>query len=227
MCRRKITQLAITLSLVAGSLTSQAQKIDSSYNNSHYQQRLAFFKAMPNQKNEIVFLGNSITEAGEWQELLAGKPVVNRGISGDVTYGIIARLDEVVSSKPKKVFVLCGVNDLKRNTPVEVIAENYKRIIHIIQTTSPRTQIYMQSVLPVVESMLGKNYEHVRNEKIVALNKLLQSITQEYKVTYVNLHEVFTDESGSLIKELSTDGLHLRMVAYIRWVDYLKSKKYL
>ncbi len=49
------------------SLAQEQVAVDSSYANGHYLQRLDFFKKMPNQKNEIVFLGNSITEGGKWQ----------------------------------------------------------------------------------------------------------------------------------------------------------------
>ena len=74
--------LVIALFLVEGVL-AQSEIIDSSYANGYYKQRLAYFNQMPNRKKEIVFLGNSITEVGEWQEVVHLKNVINRGISGD------------------------------------------------------------------------------------------------------------------------------------------------
>lgn len=205
----------------------QAQQADTSYNNSHYRQRLAYFRQMPDRKSEIVFLGNSITEAGEWQELVPGKNVINRGISGDVTYGVKARLDEVLSSKPAQVFLLIGVNDMKRGHAVNVIANSYREIVNRIVTTSPKTKLYLQSVLPVNEKLLQAIYKEVTNEKIRALNVQLQSIAAEYKVTYVDLHKVFATAGGQLDSAATTDGLHLQATAYIKWVDYLKQQKYL
>lgn len=196
--------------------------IDSSYANGHYLQRLDFFKKMPNQKKEIVFVGNSITEGGKWQELIPNKHVINRGISGDVTYGILARLDEVLASRPLKIFLLSGINDMKRGTPNEVILSNYLRMIKQIKVVSPATQVYFQSVLPVNIAMLPKSYEKLSNAKILALNAGLKTLCNTYQVHYVNLHDVFTDEKGELKKELSIDGLHLKSAAYIIWADYLK-----
>jgi len=198
--------------------------IDSSYANGHYLQRLDFFKKMPNQKKEIAFVGNSITEGGKWQELIPNKHVVNRGISGDVTYGILARLDEVLASKPLKIFLLCGINDMKRGTPNEVILANYLRMIKQIKAESPATQIYFQSVLPVNIAMLPKSYEKLSNAKISALNEGLKALCKAYELHYVNLHTVFADGNGELKKELSIDGLHLKSAAYIIWAAHLKKK---
>ncbi|ADY50612.1 lipolytic protein G-D-S-L family [Pseudopedobacter saltans DSM 12145] len=215
------------LMLAKESKAQESATIDSSYLNSRYEYRLDFFRKMPNQKNEIVFLGNSLTEAGKWHELVGTKRVVNRGISGDVTYGIIARLDEVLESKPAKIFLLSGVNDMKRGIPNEVIAQNFERIIKMVKSKSPKTKLYIESILPVNEGMLSDIYAKVNNVKIHDVNKRLETLCEKHKVTYVNLHPVLSDEKEQLKKELSSDGLHLRQDAYILWVNYLKEQKFL
>ncbi|PTT02968.1 GDSL family lipase [Pedobacter sp. HMWF019] len=215
------------LLFLSGPFYANAQEtidIDSNYANGHYLQRLDFFKKMPNQKKEIVFVGNSITEGGKWQELIPNKHVINRGISGDVTYGILARLDEILASKPLKIFLLSGINDMKRGTPNEVILANYLRMIKKIKAESPATQVYFQSVLPVNIPMLPKSYEKLSNSKILALNEGLKALCNTYKLRYVDLHAVFANQDGALKKELSIDGLHLRSAAYILWADYLKKE---
>ena len=201
--------------------------IDSSYLTSQYSLRLDYFRKMPERKNEIVFLGNSLTEGGKWQEMIRKKNVINRGISGDVTYGIIARLDEVLSSKPAKIFLLCGINDMKRGIPNEAILANFGRIIQMIRAASPRTQLYIQSLLPVNEKMLPASYAQINNSKINELNHNLKTLCREKKIVYVNLHPAVADQDGSLRKELSLDGLHLRQASYILWADYLNKNGFL
>lgn len=204
------------------------EKVDSSYANSYYKARLAYFQKLPDRKNEIVFLGNSITEAGEWQEVITGETVANRGISGDNSWGVLNRLDEVLASKPKKIFLTIGVNDLKRGTPEIYIARTIKRIIAEIRMRSPQTSVYVQSVLPVHEPMLAAIYDKIKNSRINNLNKLIAETATGKKVVFVNLHnDHFLDANGQLKKELSTDGLHLQPAAYIVWVQYLKQMKYL
>ncbi|RNI29930.1 GDSL family lipase [Rufibacter immobilis] len=209
------------------AVAQEAARIDSSYANSHYRMRLDFFRQMPNRKKEIVFMGNSITEAGEWQELVPGKNVVNRGISGDVTWGVLARLDEVLESKPAKVFLLIGVNDLKRGLDPAIIANNHRRILQRIKAESPKTKVYLQSVLPVNEGLLSSAYQHVTLARISALNQELKSLAQQQGVPFLNLHPALADVQGQLDKELTTDGIHLKLVAYIKWVNQLKQAKVL
>lgn len=201
--------------------------IDSSYNNGHYQHRLEFFRAMPDQKKEIVFVGNSITEMGEWQELLPGKPVVNRGISGDVTYGVLARIDEVLSSKPAKIFILSGVNDLKRGIPVDTVAKTFERILVTMKTVSPKTKVFVEGILPVNEGMLAAQYKKVNNAVIGSLNSLLRALAAKYGYTYVDVAPAVADENGQLKKENTQDGLHLWPAAYIKWVKLLQDQGYL
>lgn len=215
------------LLLAATTLHAQEKPIDSSYANTHYLQRLEFFKQMPDQKNEIVFLGNSITEQGEWQEMLPGKPVVNRGIGGDNSFGVLARMDEVVSSKPSKIFLLIGINDLGRGLPVSVIVNNYKRIISYVRTATPKTTLYLQSILPLNEEALKYPYLKGKNAQVKELNTALAKLAAENGLTFINLHPLFADEKGELKKELTLDGIHLRAAAYIPWVNYLKSQHYL
>lgn len=211
-----------------GTGAAQIPAMDSSYNNGYYRERLAYFKQMPDRKNEIIFLGNSITEVGEWQELVNKPNVLNRGISGDNSYGVYARLDEVLSSRPAKVFLMIGVNDIKRGTPPEYILYNYRRIVARVKKESPNTRLYLQSVLPVTESVLADIYIRITNEKIRHLNDSLKTIAAGAGLTYVDLHhDVYADAQGQLKKELTTDGLHLQPTAYILWVDYLRKKKYL
>lgn len=200
----------------------QEVAIDSSYANGHYLQRLDFFKKMPDLKNEIVFLGNSITEGGKWQELVPNKNVVNRGISGDVTYGVIARMDEILAAKPARIFILIGINDMKRGTPMEVVLNNYRKIIRMVKEQSPATKLFVQSILPVNKAMLPASYAKLSNAAILEMNVQLKEICKARQLDYVNLHEVFAGADGELKKELSIDGLHLRSAAYILWVAYLR-----
>lgn len=218
------TFLLIAPSLVAQEITS----LDSSYANGYYVERLAFFELLPNRENEIVFMGNSITEVGDWQEIVLQNNVVNRGISGDNSYGVYHRLDEVLVSKPDKLFLMVGVNDIKRGTPIPKILDNYERIARKVKKDAPHTQLYFQSVLPVTQAVLASIYDKITNEKIRKLNEGIQAIAGEHDLVYIDLHnKVFSDEKGQLKRGLTTDGLHLNPTSYILWVNYLQDNKYL
>ncbi|SDJ76555.1 Lysophospholipase L1 [Pedobacter sp. ok626] len=230
MNRTKI--LIATCVLLGSTMLANAQKevkVDSNYANPYYLQRMEYFKKMPHVKNEIVFLGNSITERGEWQEILSDSkyPIVNRGIGGDNSFGILARMDEVLTTKPKAIFLMDGINDLFRKLPYEVSINNYKRIIRMIKAKSPKTKIYIESALPINEEMTTADYTKGRNAMVPGLNAKIKQLAKEEKVTYIDIVPLFQDEKGNLKKEITMDGVHLKASAYIDWVAYLKELKYL
>jgi lysophospholipase L1-like esterase len=216
---------------VAGGLSMGAvaqQKIDSSYNNTYYQGRMELFHHLPGARHAIVFLGNSITERAQWQELLQGRTLLNRGIGGDNTFGVLARLDGILADKPKKIFLDIGINDIGRGLPLTVIGNNYQRIIEKIRSASPGTKLFLQSVLPMNDSVLTAAYLKNKKDTVLALNRIIIDLAAKYGLTYVDLHnDVFKDGNGDLKRELTIDGIHLRPAAYELWVDYLKKKKYL
>lgn len=225
-----MSKIYLTLLLVGFVITLNAQdkaQKDTSYANGYYVKRLAYFETLPIQKKPIVFLGNSITEVGQWQDVTGIKNVINRGISGDNSYGVFHRLDPILKHRPSKIFLAIGVNDIKRGTPVEDIAKNYERIILKVKREAPKTKLYLQSILPVTESILASIYDNIRNPRITALNKLMQTLCLKHNVQYVDLTKLLADQQGQLQRNLTTDGLHLQPEAYVLWANYLKQNNYL
>jgi len=204
-------------------LTANAQAFDSSYNSTYYEQKVTLFRQLPDTKNEIIFLGNSITDIGEWAEIWQNAKVKNRGISGDNTFGILARLDEVVSSKPSKLFIMIGINDIARNIPDSIIIRNYERIIAAVQQASPRTRIIIQSILPTNNKFTQfKNHQN-KTEHVLAVNAALQNICRKANLTFVNLYPQFLNANGQLDERYSNDGLHLNGYGYMLWKQLLQA----
>jgi lysophospholipase L1-like esterase len=226
-CKTIGTALAIAGFLMAGAVQAQSIQIDSSYNNTYYQGRMELFSTLPQIKKSVVFLGNSITERGMWHELLSGKRIVNRGIGGDNTFGVLARLEPIILSKPQTVFLLIGINDIGRGLPVDVITTNYEKIIQRFQKGSPKTTLYVQSVLPMNDNILSAVYLKNKGHLIIELNTKIKALAARYGLTYINIYDVFNEGNNKLKPEFTMDGIHLKPAAYVVWVSYLKSKKYL
>lgn len=220
--------LPLALCLLATASRAQtAPKIDSSYANWYYQARFELYNKLTDKKVDIAFLGNSITERGDWHELIPGKRIANRGIGGDNTFGMLARLDGIIAQQPSKVFIMAGINDLGRGLPVEVIVANYRRILDRFRAGLPKAKLYVQSTLPLHEGTLKYDYLKGKNVKVKELNEELRKLASEYGLTFINLHEVLTDAQGELKQEYTMDGIHLKTEAYLVWADYLKKKEYL
>ncbi len=184
----------------------------------YYYKKKAVFETEQDTQNEIIFLGNSITEGGDWKALFPEKNVVNRGISGDVTDGVLFRLDEVTSSKPSKVFLLIGTNDMARGKSVDDVLTNTEKIILQIKAQSKDTKIYLQSILPI-NPTVGEKFEgHKKNhQNIIEANKRLKMLAKQHKIKFINLHKAMSTDEKYLKPEYTFDGLHLSNEGYKKW----------
>ncbi len=200
----------------------QTATIDSAVRPGSYKLKVGEFRSYPNSPKDIIFLGNSITAGAEWAELLQNSNARNRGISGDITFGVLERLDEVTEGKPAKVFILIGINDIEHNIPDTMIVQNYRKIITRIKAESPKTKIYFQTLLPVNNEFTQFKKHYNKDEHIAFVNSELKKIAAEEKITLVDLHPHFLDASNKLDKRYTMDGLHLNADGYKVWAGILK-----
>ena len=212
--------------LVDQKVMAQAS-IDTTYQTTYYQQKVTLFRLLPNTKGEIIFLGNSITDIGEWAEIWKDTRVKNRGVLGDNTFGVLARLDEVTLSKPKKLFIMIGINDISKSTPDNVIIDNYRKILDRVKAASPKTKVYVQSILPTNNEFKEFARHQNKDEHIRAVNKALQQLSLEKGCTYVDLHTTFLDSNGKLDRQYTNDGLHINGYGYMLWKKLLMDKGYM
>jgi len=162
------------------------QQQSNAYETALYLDRKSTFNILPIRQDSIVFLGDSITQWTEWSEMFPDQNVINRGIAGDTTLGMLNRIEDIAKTKPKKVFIMIGVNDIGKGMPN--IFDNYKQILQKLKEQSPNTLIYVESVLPTNGS--------VDNKKIRSLNNDLKNLCQEQDYEYIDLYSKFIASNG-------------------------------
>jgi len=212
---------SIVIFLLAINLLSAAQvqlpKYHDSLFSTYYHQRVTLFNALPKTNNDIIFIGNSITDGGEWSELFNDLQLKNRGISGDITAGVLNRIDEVAKRKPAKVFLMIGVNDLARGISVDSVVKNILLIASFLRQETPSSKLFIQSILPV-NDFYNKFQGHTGKAKLIKeVNDALSKNAAAYHFNYIDLHSSFCNEDGRLKMELSNDGLHLKGEGYLLW----------
>ena len=167
-------------------------------------------RMLPVTENSIVFIGNSITNMHEWWEAFGCNPhIINRGVSGALSREALANVEPVVAGKPAKVFLLLGTNDLGTrglNSPEQVV-ENVALLVDRFQSESPRTRLYVQSILPSRNGLRTLEAEKETNRALAAL-------CAEKKITYIDL---WNDLLPVADRVHSLDGLHLTASGYEIW----------
>lgn len=197
---------------------------DAYAQDEYWRQRVSLFDKLPVGNDDIVFLGNSITDGGEFQELFGKENVLNRGIRSDRISGVRKRLDQVTSGHPKMIFLLIGINDVadSRNT-ASSIASAYEVLVKEIREKTPETQLYVQSVMPINNDF--KRYKTLvgREPVIPALNEKLKKIAADNGAVYIDLWPALADSAtGKMQRRFTSDGLHLTGAGYRAWTEAVR-----
>ena len=222
---KKVNILIFFVILLSGNIF--AQGVDSNYRTSYYEQKLSLFRLLPDTKDEIIFLGNSITDIGEWAEIWQNPKVKNRGISTDNSFGVLARLDEVLSSKPAKILLMIGINDIAKNVPDSIIIANIIKITERVKLSSPATQFIIQSILPTNPVFTEfPRYQH-KDVHIRFVNQALREYCSQQQLIFVDLYSHFKDTDGHLSTAYTNDGVHINGAGYFLWRSVLKQMKLL
>src|ERR1700747_1440247 len=100
-----IALLGLWLLFLAGKKIKQRWIIEKTINSQHWQRRDMEIKNIPQSKYKVVFLGNSLTELFDVNEYFKDTTLLNCGIVGDVSEGLVKRIDNVARLKPEKLFI--------------------------------------------------------------------------------------------------------------------------
>jgi len=202
-----------------------------------YHKRIDEFKQDPIGYNKIVFLGNSITEGGgDWNDRFNISNAVNRGISGDFTVSMQARLEEIYHYKPLKLFLLIGINDIfdgvvpyeAEETPKR-IAQNIFDIVDSIRYHSKETEIFIHTILPVNEEdfRIGRGFypehDYPLEKQILEINHQILELGANKNYNIIDIHKSFVNEKGEMDKNFAKDGLHLNEKGYANWCTQIEN----
>jgi lysophospholipase L1-like esterase len=181
----------------------------------HYQQaRVDLFTHSPSHiRPDVVMLGDSLIENGIWNELLEGLSVINRGVSGDDSTGVLRRLSEVLERHPRVICLEIGTNDLQRGMPVERVLDNVRQI------ASAAAQSGSWVILQGVPFVVG-GYRPNINPAVSRLNAGLRALSNGVEIQYFNLNAIVSD-GEALDQRNSFDGLHLNARGYLLWTAAL------
>ena len=166
--------------------------------------------AQPADPHRVVFLGDSITDIWKLAQSFPGKPYINRGISGQTTAQMLARLyPDVLDLKPAVMVLLAGTNDIARNTgpeTLQMIAENIQAITELARLHG--IKVIICSLTPVSDYTRRKQTAQRPPADILKLNAWLRDYAAKEGAGFADYYSALVDDHGMLKDGFSDDGLH-------------------
>ena len=164
-----------------------------------------------NNKVDIVFIGDSLTKDGIWNEFFPSLTVANRGFGSATSSDIVSLLDTVISTNPKMAFVMLGINDFLNNTPVDLVLKNFELILDELETAN--IEVVIQSTIQCELVVCGPEMVNSINK----LNANLVNLSALKGHTFLDLEDLsFVD---GLLPYHTVDGIHLTAQGYIYWSE--------
>ena len=163
----------------------------------------------------VVFLGDSITDS--WPtttDYFKNHHYIGRGISGQTTPQMLARLrEDVIALEPKVVVILAGTNDVAGNTgpyDPEATRGYLSSIAELSRAHGIR--VVLSSVLPAFDYPWKPGLEPAT--KIVALNAWIKAYAEENHFVYLDYFDSMAAGNLGMKPELSGDGVHPNAKGY-------------
>ncbi|HEX6887540.1 MAG TPA: GDSL-type esterase/lipase family protein [Candidatus Nanopelagicales bacterium] len=166
----------------------------------------------------VVFLGDSITEGGNWRRWFPDVWAVNAGVGGDTAADVLARLASAVPDSgpavPCAVLLLVGTNDLSWERSIAAITADVAAILDGIRQRAPRAHVVVQGVMP---------REAAATARVRELNAAYRALVDARPgVGYLDLWPALAASDGTLLAHCTEDQLHLTQAGYEAWLTMLR-----
>jgi lysophospholipase L1-like esterase len=161
----------------------------------------------------VVFLGDSLTEAGDWADWFPDLNVLNFGVGGDTSEDVLNRLDSVVAAQPDEIVLLIGTNDLGLRRNVESMVRNVQSTLVELRRQLPGSRLLVQSIMP-----RGREFA----DRIREANIHLRQFSATVHAQFLDLWPAMALEDGELNPAYSADRLHLNEAGYEAWLSELR-----
>jgi lysophospholipase L1-like esterase len=161
-------------------------------------------------KGQIAMVGDSLTELAPWSGMFPDAAIANYGISGDTVDGVVARVPSILASHAKKMFVMIGINDLRKGQSVSSIIPTYRKLVGALGGDG--AQVFVESTLCTSARDL--------NMRVSELNAQLRTFctANPQRCEFIDIIDAVCPYDQPLAdSSFTADGLHLSPLGYERW----------
>jgi lysophospholipase L1-like esterase len=180
-----------------------------------YYKKLNFLNTIKIKPNSIIFIGNSIIEQGSWNSISEELNIYNFGIGHDDVKGLNKRINKVLVPNTNKLFIMIGTNDLAKGKEINTIINDYFYLFDKLEKYKGNINIYFFSILPSSDSG-GRT-----NDRIKKVNNFIKNQCLKRGYRYIDLYKIFI-YNGIINPLYTTDGVHLNVIGYNKWISIIK-----
>ena len=164
-------------------------------------------------EDTVIFLGDSITQGGDWETWFPDLNALNFGIGGSTSEDILNRLDTVVAADPDEIVLLIGTNDFGMRRNVESLVRNVQSILVDLRRDLPGSRLLVQSIMP-----RGREFA----DRIREANIHLRQFSATVHAQFLDLWPAMALDDGEINPRFSDDRLHLTEAGYEVWLSELR-----
>lgn len=188
------------------------KQVQSDYPNT----TLSVYEQLSIGPEDIVLFGDDVLAYGGWHELLADPHAKNRAIARDDTRALLGRIGQIAGGRPRHVVISCGSSNIQRRLSHAQTAAEYARIVTLLASRSPDSDIWLLPVLPVNKRLYQRwvatddpSAHRPARRDVELLNGIIRALAvNRPRVHFIDLREL-VDPAGELRQEYTLDGFHL------------------
>ena len=174
---------------------------------------------------DLVFLGDSLTqrweEAGReiWDKYYSRRKAANFGMDGDHTQHVLWRIEHGTFEgiHPKAIILLIGGNNSNAGNMPQETADGVIAVVQKLREEVPESKILLLAIFPSCER--PDNPQRVR---AMAANAIFRKVADGRMIRYLDIGDRFTNQDGTISKDIMPDFLHLGPRGYRLWAEAIE-----
>lgn len=129
-------------------------------------------------------------------------------------------LEDILSEKQyRKIYLMLGINELGYDA--EQTVKRFEEEVLKLRKLQPEAEIVLEANLHVTTARSERD-AIFNNENINGINENIRQIAEKYGFSYIDVNEVFDDETGGLNPEYTHDEVHVLGKYYQQWADWIR-----
>lgn len=171
---------------------------------------------------DVMFLGDSLTFAYDWQARFPDLRIDNRGVLGETSEGLLTNLPHLLTLRPRAIVLMIGINDFATIglrsmsiNDVDKTERNYRAILELCQSAG--AHVVVNAVLKTNKHLNGVYLQR----HVDTLNARLRALASAFACDFIDANEHLSNPEEGLRAQFTYDGVHLTEAAYEVWANEL------